>query len=52
MSKLELRMIACNIMDDMNALNNGWSNYVEGLSYWDRKYVNRLVNNMIREEYY
>ena len=52
MIDLTVYEIACMIMDDMNALNNGWSSYTEGLSYQDKIRVGRIVNNMIRQEYY
>lgn len=52
MNKMKVYDRAHKIYEDMNALNNGWSEYVSDLTNEERLLVGRLVNNWIRQDYY
>ena len=48
MNKDKLRQRANQIFDDLRT----WNELVSDLNYSEKLFVNRIVNNMIRQEYY
>ena len=54
MNKTKLYVLAVQIFDTTPSLGTGWGEdeRFENLDYWDKVYVSRIINNLIRQEYY